>query len=103
MAFVPNARFSMLVLAVGTMSSSTSSPPRCRCTQPACLATVPFDTLNASVGGRLVRVMDEVSACVGRGINSRECEVGDELMRVITRGESMNMLDECGYDRERTR
>jgi hypothetical protein len=64
-------------MAMGSAATTghDSVAPWCRCTQPACLAGVPFDQLNASVGGRLIVVEDEVAACVDRGMHSPACQV----------------------------
>ena len=49
-----------------------AGPAGCRCRAPdPCFAAVPFDALNASVGGRLIGVPDEFAPCHTAGPPSR--------------------------------
>lgn len=57
------------VLVTAAATASQTSPldrqSRCRCTPPdPCWFAVPWTQLNASVGGRLVKTVDELQPCL---------------------------------------
>jgi hypothetical protein len=60
--------FSFLLVA------GVTGAPSCRCVPPApCWDSIPWDTLNASVGGRLVRTQNELAACLAN-VSSVACQ-----------------------------
>ena len=73
----PSMWLAVTVLGAAVVTASQTSPSdrqsRCRCTPPdPCWSAVPWAALNASVGGRLVKTVDELQPCLDN-IGSDAC------------------------------
>jgi len=56
---------SVLLASASALAAPATIDSKCRCTPgQACWAAVPWSALNASVGGRLERSVDELQACI---------------------------------------